>query len=122
MVLSAVVISFFSTYLFTSDRTSRFIIPFLYWPLPRTAPETLANIHHLIRKCGPFSEYFIFGLLILRSFRAGQTGPRLSWIACTILSVACYAAFDEFHQSFVPGGRLPLATSSSTRRKEPPPN
>ena len=29
-------------------------------------------IHHYIRKCGHFIEYFIFSLLILRAIRGGR--------------------------------------------------
>jgi VanZ family protein len=102
-LLWAAAISLFSTYLFSSDRTGRFIIPILHWLLPRASPATLAEIHHLIRKCGHFAEYFILGWLILRSFRVGQAQLRFAWIVWTILIVACYASLDEFHQSFVPG-------------------
>ena len=101
-LLWAAVISLFSTYLFSSDRTSRVIIPILHWLLPRATPDMLAEIHHLIRKSGHFIEYFILGWSILRSFRAGRVDLRFAWIAWTILIVACYASLDEFHQSFVP--------------------
>src|SRR5271154_96524 len=96
-------ISSFSTGAFTTEHTSRFIVPFLHWLLPRATPETLSSIHHVIRKCGHVTEYFILSLLLLRGFRAGQRefGPRLALIV--ILMVAGYAALDEFHQSFVPG-------------------
>jgi len=60
-------------------------------------------MHHIIRKCAHFIEYFILSLLILRGIRAGRRGTRLAWAATAILLVAGYAALDEFHQSFVPG-------------------
>jgi VanZ family protein len=99
----AVVISVFSTGTFTAENTGRIIIPLLHWFLPSLPPKTLALMHHVIRKCGHFTEYFILSLLILRGIRAGRHGTRLAWAAVAILLVAGYAALDEFHQSFVPG-------------------
>ena len=109
VLLWAAVISLFSTYLFTSENTGRFIIPFLHWLLPRAAPGTLAEIHHLIRKSGHFTEYFILGWLLLRAIRDGRPELRLAWIALAILIVGAYASLDELHQSFVPG-RTPAVT------------
>ncbi len=99
----AIVISSFSTGAFTSEHTSRFIIPVLHWLLPHASPETLSTVHHVIRKCGHFTEYFILSLLILRGFRAGNQEFGLRLALLSILMVAGYAALDEFHQSFVPG-------------------
>ncbi len=66
-------------------------------------------MHHIVRKCAHFTEYFIFSLLILRGLRAGEKGMHLRWALVTILIVAGYAAMDEYHQSFVPG-RTPAVT------------
>jgi VanZ family protein len=99
----AVVISGFSTGAFSSANTSHFIIPILRFFLPHAAPETLDFLHHIIRKCGHLTEYFILSMLILRGIRAGEKGLYLRWVLVTILIVACYAALDEYHQSFVPG-------------------
>jgi len=52
---------------------------------------------------GHVVEYFILSLLILRGIRAGKTGTHLGWALAAIAMVGCYAALDEFHQSFVPG-------------------
>ena len=105
----AVVISGFSTGAFTSENTGRIIIPLLHWIFPHAAPETLAFLHHIIRKCAHLTEYFILSLLILKGIRAGRSGARWSWALATILIVAAYASLDEFHQSFVPG-RTPAVT------------
>jgi len=99
----AVVISAFSTATFTSDNTSHVIIPMLRFFLPHASAETLDFLHHIIRKCGHLTEYFILSMLILRGIRAGEKGLYLRWVLVTILIVACYAALDEYHQSFVPG-------------------
>jgi VanZ family protein len=102
-LLWAIVISTFSTGVFTSDNTSRIIVPILRWFFPHASQETLFLIHHFIRKMGHVTEYFVLSLLILRGIRAGKPGIHLGWTLVAIATVACYAALDEFHQSFVPG-------------------
>jgi VanZ family protein len=99
----AILISTFSTGAFTTENTSRVIIPVLHWLLPHTSFETLSLIHHVIRKCGHFTEYFILSLLLLRAIRAGSRDFGLRLALIVILVVAGYAALDEFHQLFVPG-------------------
>lgn len=105
----AVVISGLSTSSFTSEKTGHFIVPFLHWLLPSASHQTLEILHHIIRKCAHFAEYFILSLLILRGIRAGEKGWHLRWALVTVLIVAGYAALDEYHQSFVPG-RGPAVT------------
>jgi VanZ family protein len=99
----AVVISIFSTGAFTSENTSRVIIPILHWLLPHARMVTLYRIHHVVRKCAHFTEYFILSLLILRGIRKGRHDARLTWALAAVIIVAAYACLDEFHQSFVPG-------------------
>jgi VanZ family protein len=99
----AVAISGFSTGAFTSEHTSLVIIPVLRWLLPHASPQTLEYIHHIIRKCAHFTEYFILSLLILRGIRAGRPGTRLASALAAVAIVAGYASLDELHQSFVPG-------------------
>jgi VanZ family protein len=99
----AVVISAFSTGVFTSENTGRIIIPVLHWIFPHASTATLFLMHHIIRKCGHFTEYFVLSLLILRGIRAGRREMRLAWIFAAIVLVGAYASLDEFHQSFVPG-------------------
>ncbi|MFY9753256.1 MAG: VanZ family protein [Candidatus Acidiferrales bacterium] len=99
----AVVISAFSTGAFTADNTSRIIIPILHWMLPHASPNTLSYLHHIIRKCGHFTEYFILSLLLLRGIRAGRREAHFRWALFVIIVVAAYACLDELHQSFVPG-------------------
>ena len=99
----ALVISAMSTSVFGSNNTGHFIVPFLHWLMPSASPQRLEFLHHIIRKCAHLSEYFILSLLIFRGIRAGQKDWHLRWALTTVLIVAGYAAFDEFHQSFVPG-------------------
>ena len=99
----AVAISLFSTGAFTSENTSRIIVPILHWIFPHAATATLIRIHHYIRKCGHFTEYFILSWLVLRGIRAGRPGTRFAWALLVIAIIACYASLDELHQRFVPG-------------------
>ncbi len=99
----AVVISLFSSRIFTSENTGRIIIPILHWLMPHAAMVTLLEIHHVIRKCGHFTEYFILSLLVLRGIRGKRRDVRISWALATVAIVACYASLDEVHQIFVPG-------------------
>ena len=92
-----------STGAFTTQHTSRYIVPFLHSLFPHMAWETLLVIHQIIRKSAHFAEYFVFSLLILRGLRAGRKETHLGWALAAVAIVATYAALDEFHQSFVPG-------------------
>jgi VanZ family protein len=102
-ILWACAIWSFSTGTFTSEHTSRIIVPFLHWLLPHASEETLFLLHFLIRKSGHVMEYFILSLLVLRGLRAGRKESHLGWAVAAVAVVAIYAALDEFHQSFVPG-------------------
>ncbi len=99
----AIVISLFSTHLFTADNTGHFILPILHWLFPNASRLTLSFMHFVVRKCAHFTEYFLLSLLILRAIRRDRNELRLAWVMAAILVVAGYAALDEFHQSFVPG-------------------
>jgi len=103
VVIWAAVISLASTGNFSSEKTAGHILPILRWLLPHADPVTLEEIHHFIRKGGHVFEYFVLALLLLYAIREGRRGWRSSWVWGTLISVACYAGLDEFHQSFVPG-------------------
>jgi VanZ family protein len=102
-VLWALVISIFSTGAFTDENTGRIILPILHWLIPHASHATLVLLHHAIRKCAHFIEYFILSLLILRGIRAGRRETHLAWALLAIGVVSGYAALDEFHQRFVKG-------------------
>jgi VanZ family protein len=100
-ILWAVVISLASTDTFSSDHTSRFILPFLHWSLPYASEETLERLHFVIRKLGHLSEYFVFGAILFRSIRSQHRGWNVKWALLAIAIAAVYSGLDEFHQSFV---------------------
>ena len=86
--------------------------------------NNIALLNHLLRKLGHFAAYAILGLLFFRAWRASlpvycrswrndpATGNpvavfkrqlwTLRWSALAVASAALAAAFDEWHQSFVP--------------------
>jgi len=103
VVVWAAVIWTFSTHWFTADNTGAVILPALRWLFPQADPVTLRFVHHVIRKCGHLTEYFIFSLLVLRAIRGPRRGVHLAWALGAIALVGAYASLDEFHQSFVPG-------------------
>ncbi len=96
-------ISWFSTAEFSAESTSRFILPFLHWLLPRASPPTLQELHFLVRKCAHVAEYFILSLLLLRAIRGRRSGWRWNWALAAVAIALGYASLDEIHQSIVPG-------------------
>jgi VanZ family protein len=98
----ACLISLLSTDAFSSEHTSRFIIPLLHLLIPQASAETLEVMHAIIRKSAHLTEYFILGVLLHRALRGDERGWKLRWALWAIAIAAAYASLDEFHQSFVP--------------------
>jgi VanZ family protein len=108
--LWAILISVLSTAGFSSEDTSRYIIPLLHWLFPHASNDILLLLHHLLRKGGHVGEYFALSLFLLRGVRAGRREVHLTWALLVIAMVAGYAALDEWHQSWTPGrGGLELS-------------
>lgn len=100
-VFWACVISILSTDVFSSEHTSRFIIPVLHWIFPRAGAEALELMHFVIRKSAHVTEYFVFSVFLLRGVRGKDRGWKLRWAIWAAVIAAGYAGLDEFHQSFV---------------------
>ena len=91
-----------STGMFSSENTSRFIVPILNYLFPGLAPNQIYMIHGMIRKAGHITEYFILGILLFHAFRSSSIQKwRLRWTIYAIIGVVFYAMSDEFHQTFV---------------------
>lgn len=90
----------FSTSAFSSDETSRFIVPLLKVLLRDPTPEQLQFWHHVVRKAAHVTEYCILGLLVYRAFKV-DVAKALNVGTLTVIFVAVAATLDEFHQSFV---------------------
>ena len=96
------VIFLMSTGTFSSEHTSRFIVPVLHFLFPWLSQQDVDMIHGMTRKAGHVTEYFILGLLLFRAFRGESPQAwRLRWALYAVIGVVFYAVSDEFHQSFV---------------------
>ena len=100
-LLWAAMIFVLSTDSFSSDHTSRIVEPLLRWLFPGISAASLGYVHHIIRKCAHFTEYFIFFLLLYRGLRGIRRGWHLTSAALAWFIAAGYSALDEIHQSFV---------------------
>jgi VanZ family protein len=101
MVWSGVIFTM-STDTFSAEHTKWLFEPILSWLIPGLAQSQYDLMHHFIRKCAHFTEYFVFCLLLYRAVRAGRTGWRWAWGTVALLIATGYSVTDEFHQSFVP--------------------
>jgi VanZ family protein len=101
MVWSGVIFTM-STDTFSAEHTKWLFEPILRWLIPGLAQSQYDLMHHFIRKCAHFTEYFVFCLLLYRAVRAGRTGWRWAWGTVALLIATGYSVTDEFHQSFVP--------------------
>jgi VanZ family protein len=81
-----------STDFLSAEHTSRFIGPFLRWFAPDVSDATIASIQLVVRKCAHLTEYAVLAVLLYRALRR---------FAPALVVAGIYAAFDEFHQSFV---------------------
>ncbi len=62
----------------------------------------LETINHFVRKMAHFCEYAVLSIAFALHFLINKKSGRYRIIWSTLLS-ACYAATDEYHQTFVPG-------------------
>lgn len=90
-----------STDPFSSDNTSRIIVPLLHWLFPWLSNHSIHVMHHFIRKSAHFTEYFVFCLLLFRGLRGDRSGWRWTWGLAALSIAAGYSALDEIHQAFV---------------------
>jgi VanZ family protein len=100
MVWSYVIFTM-STDTFSADHTKWFFEPILRWLIPGLGQSQYGLMHHVIRKCAHFTEYFVFCVLLFRGVRAGRAGWRWAWGTAALLIAAGYSVTDELHQSFV---------------------
>ena len=95
-----------STDVLSSQRTSRFIGPFLRLLNPNVSEETIRAVQTVVRKGGHVTEYSVLAALIWRARRKPfKHDPRpWSWneVARVVFYSGLYAASDEFHQWFIP--------------------
>ncbi|MBI1820975.1 MAG: VanZ family protein [Nitrospirae bacterium] len=90
-----------STDFFSFSKTSKFLFPLLQTIFPGLSLKSLHSIHVFLRKSGHFTEYAVLSFLWFRTLQSGEKkwSTRSAFLAFFLS--ACYAATDEFHQSFV---------------------
>lgn len=95
------VIFYFSTDRFSGVETSSRFEVLVNWVAPSMDVSTRVLLHLLWRKLGHVTEYAILAILWLRAFEKsdGHVRPLRRRVAITLLLVAAYALFDEWHQS-----------------------
>lgn len=90
----------------SSQHTSRFLGPLIHWFFPSLTHDTVQTVVYFVRKSGHVTEYGVLALLFWRAlrkpFRHDQRPWNWSLARLGLMLSACYAASDEFHQSFVP--------------------
>jgi VanZ family protein len=100
-LLWTLVISAFSTSVFSAAQTSRVMTPILHWLLPGLEPPTMALVHTGIRAA---MHPIVFGILVLLWYRALRGRParsRLTAVTTALLLTVAVAGADELHQTFV---------------------
>ena len=92
-----------STDIFSTEQTSRYLVPFLRWLNPQISASTIVTIHFALRKLSHVTEYAILAAFLWRALRGARNlRPKMAplfvgvWVACVIIAVS-----DEFHQSFI---------------------
>lgn len=96
----------------STQRTSRFLEPFLRWLWPAISAEGIDVVRWVVRKGAHVTEYAILAWLWWRALSRPARGTARPWSWSTagwaLLAVFLYAATDELHQAFVPNrtGRL----------------
>ena len=92
-----------STDIFSTEHTSRYLVPFLRWLHPEISISAIATTHFSLRKLGHLTEYAILAAFLCRALRnVSSLHAKMStlfvgvWVVCAII-----AATDEFHQSFI---------------------
>jgi VanZ family protein len=100
-IVWGVMIFFASTDSLSSAHTGSVLWPLFHWAMPSLTEDQFEVIHHILRKCAHFAEYFIFYLLLFRAIRGARRGWHWSWAFTAWFIAAAYSALDEIHQSFV---------------------
>jgi VanZ family protein len=90
----------------SSERTSRFLEPFLRWIHPGISAEAIDVARLVVRKSAHAIEYAVLAWLLWRALWKPSRGDARPWswkiAGATFLGVVFYAATDEIHQRFVP--------------------
>jgi VanZ family protein len=87
-------------------RSSRILAPLIHFFFPHLSEENTFKLVFLARKCAHLTEYAILAFLVWRARFKPSFSQRRPWCWTNAFEAlwvsACYAATDEFHQTFVP--------------------
>ncbi len=102
VILWMAFIFWMSTGTFSAENTSSYFEAVLRFFHSKISPREMNLIHAIIRKAAHLIEYFIMGILFFRAYRGSSVERwKWRWSLYALLSLAIWAAGDEFHQSFV---------------------
>ena len=93
-----------STDVFSAERTSRFLVPYLLWLDPHLSIAAVLTINIVLRKLAHVLSYTVLAALLWRAL-LGQAAFLLRiWAVALValLAAATHAVLDELYQSFVP--------------------
>lgn len=108
-ILWMMLASLLSTDGFSTQQTSRYLLPFLHWLIPGASRPTYALLHVGIRKGLHAFEYGILALLWYRALKWGEMGWRPQAAALAFLLAAGFGAVDEARQAFEPHRKAAVA-------------
>jgi VanZ family protein len=90
-----------STDIGSAAHTSRILLPLLHWVYPQISLAAVELVQTIIRKTAHVTEYAILASLLLRALRSVADWSWTRQAALALAIAVCYAAGDEFHQTFV---------------------
>jgi VanZ family protein len=92
-----------STDIFSTEQTSRYLVPFLRWLHPEISISAIATIHFALRKLGHLTEYAVLAALLWRALHNARNlrAKTATLFVGVLVTCAIIAASDEIHQSFV---------------------
>jgi VanZ family protein len=94
----------FSTGTFVGSFTEMLLQYILHFLHLRVTLPTFLLLHHLFRKAGHVTEYFIFGMFLYHCFlNSNRTEWRARTAVWAVMGAGLYSLTDELHQRFVPG-------------------
>lgn len=95
-----------------SLKVTRFISRIIYFDFKNMHPSQqnfiVEGLHPFVRKLAHFSVYMLLGMCVYSFIMASGFRFKARQLAALVVCIV-YAAFDEFHQSFVPDRSMKLA-------------